>query len=64
MYMNAPNGMNIGNYKCSGLVQSAREVYKNLICEHKDLGFSENKSDPCLMSKRNATDIKNHWNLC
>jgi Reverse transcriptase (RNA-dependent DNA polymerase) len=40
-----------------GLVQSAREFYKKLICERKDLGFSENKSDPCLLSKRNQTNI-------
>jgi hypothetical protein len=40
-----------------GLVQSAREFYKRSICEQKDLGFSENKSDPCLWSKGNQSNI-------
>jgi Reverse transcriptase (RNA-dependent DNA polymerase) len=59
IYMNAPNGMDIEGNKCLrlkktiyGLVQSAREFYKKLICELKNLGFLENKSDPCLLSKR------------
>jgi hypothetical protein len=37
-----------------GLVQSAKEFYKRLICELKDLGFTENKSDPCLLNKGNG----------
>ena len=64
IYMNSHNGMNIDCNKCLclkktiyGLVQSAREFYKKLICELKDLGFSENKSDPCLLSKRDETGI-------
>jgi Reverse transcriptase (RNA-dependent DNA polymerase) len=40
-----------------GLVKSAREFYKRLICELKDLGFTENKSDPCLLSKGNQSNI-------
>jgi Reverse transcriptase (RNA-dependent DNA polymerase) len=34
-----------------GLVQSAREFYWKLIQVLKGLGFIENKSDPCLLSK-------------
>jgi Reverse transcriptase (RNA-dependent DNA polymerase) len=34
-----------------GLVQSAREFYKKLILVLKSIGFKENKSDPCLLSK-------------
>jgi Reverse transcriptase (RNA-dependent DNA polymerase) len=62
--MNAPDGMNVKDNKCLqlkktiyGLVQSAREFYKRLICEQKDLGFTENKSDPCLLSKGNQSNI-------
>jgi Reverse transcriptase (RNA-dependent DNA polymerase) len=40
-----------------GLVQSAREFYKRLICELRDLGFSQNKSDLCLLSKGNQSNI-------
>jgi Reverse transcriptase (RNA-dependent DNA polymerase) len=36
-----------------GLVQSAGEFYKKLIQVLKGLGFIENKSDPCLLSKWN-----------
>jgi Reverse transcriptase (RNA-dependent DNA polymerase) len=64
MYMNAPDGMNVKDNKCLrlkkiiyGLVQSAREFYKWLICELKDLGFTENKSDPGLLSKGNQLNI-------
>jgi Reverse transcriptase (RNA-dependent DNA polymerase) len=64
IYMNAPNGMDIEGNKCLrlkkniyGLVQSAREFYKKLICELKNLGFLENKSDPCLLSKRTENEI-------
>jgi Reverse transcriptase (RNA-dependent DNA polymerase) len=46
--MNAPEGMDVKGNKCLrlkkivyGLVQSAREFHKRLICELKDLGFSE-----------------------
>ena len=53
IYINAPNGMNIEICKCLRVketiylfVQSARKFYKKLICELKDLGFLENKSDP------------------
>jgi Reverse transcriptase (RNA-dependent DNA polymerase) len=64
IYMNAPDGMDIKDNKCLqlkktiyGLVQSAREFYKRLICELKDLGFTENKSDLCLLSKGNQSNI-------
>jgi hypothetical protein len=31
-------------------------IYKRLICELKDLGFTENKSDPRLLSKGNQSN--------
>jgi Reverse transcriptase (RNA-dependent DNA polymerase) len=59
IYKNASNGMD----KCLrqkkdiyGLVQSAREIYKTLICELKDLEVLENLSDPWL-SKGNNNSI-------
>jgi Reverse transcriptase (RNA-dependent DNA polymerase) len=64
IYMNSPNRMDIEDNKCLrlkktvyGLVQSAREFYNKLICELKNLGFLENKSDPCLLSKRTKNEI-------
>jgi Reverse transcriptase (RNA-dependent DNA polymerase) len=59
VYMNAPNRMSIEGHKCLclketiyGLLKSAREFYKKLLCELKNFGFLENKLDPCLLSKR------------
>jgi Reverse transcriptase (RNA-dependent DNA polymerase) len=56
--------MNIKDNKCLQLMktinrqaQSAREFYKRLICELKDLGFAKIKSDPCLLSKGNQSNI-------
>jgi Reverse transcriptase (RNA-dependent DNA polymerase) len=64
IYMNAPDDMNVKDNKCLrfkktvyGLVQNAREFYTRLICELKDLGFTENKSDQCLLSKGNQSNI-------
>ena len=58
IYMNIPEGMESNNNQCLllnktiyGLVQSAREFYKRLIEVLKSVGFIENKSDPCLLSK-------------
>ena len=58
IYMNIPEGMTTNDNKCLmlkktiyGLVQSAREFYKKLIQVLKGVGFNENKSDPCLLSK-------------
>jgi Reverse transcriptase (RNA-dependent DNA polymerase) len=34
-----------------GLVQSAREFYNKLLSTLKSMGFTENKSDPCFLSK-------------
>jgi hypothetical protein len=34
-----------------GLVQSAREFYKELMATLKSIGFKVNKSDPCLLLK-------------
>ena len=60
IYMNIPEGMSKGQDHCLllkktiyGLVQSAREFYKKLLQVLKELGFTENKSDPCLLSKWN-----------
>ena len=58
IYMNIPDGLESNGNKCLrlkktiyGLVQSAREFYKKLIEVLKSVGFVENKSDPCLLSK-------------
>jgi Reverse transcriptase (RNA-dependent DNA polymerase) len=62
--MNIPEGMNSDSNSCLlltktiyGLVQSAREFYKKLISVLKSIGFKENKSDPCLLSKWNQDGI-------
>ena len=56
--MNVPEGLGTDPNYCLklkktiyGLVQSAREFYKKLILVLKSIGFKENKSDPCLLSK-------------
>jgi len=58
IYMNIPDGLESNGNECLrlkrtiyGLVQSAREFYKRLIEVLKNVGFVENKSDPCLFSK-------------
>jgi Reverse transcriptase (RNA-dependent DNA polymerase) len=63
-YMNTPEGMNTKKNVCLklkwniyGLVQSAREFYKRLIGVPKGVGFVENKSDPCLLCKRDDDGI-------
>jgi hypothetical protein len=57
--MNIPEGMNNDSKHCLlltktiyGLVQSAREFYKELMATFKSIGFKGNKSDLCLSSKR------------
>jgi Reverse transcriptase (RNA-dependent DNA polymerase) len=64
IYMNIPEGMtfNPNDYlllkkTIYGLVQSAREFNKKLISVLKSLGFKENKSDPCLLSKWDHNNI-------
>ena len=64
IYMNIPEGMESNNNQCLllnktiyGLVQSAREFYKRLIEVLKSIGFIENKSDPCLLSKWDKEDV-------
>ena len=64
IYMNIPEGMSSNPDDCLlltktiyGLVQSAREFYKKLISVLKSLGFQENKSDPCLLSKWDQDNI-------
>jgi hypothetical protein len=39
------------------LVQSAREFYKKLMSTLKLIGFKDNKSDPCLLSKWTQDEI-------
>jgi hypothetical protein len=34
-----------------GLVQSAREFYNKLLSTLKSMRFTENKSDPCLLTR-------------
>jgi hypothetical protein len=58
IYMNVPKGLNQDDYTCLllkktiyGLVQSAREFYNKLLSTLKSMGFTENKSDPCLLSR-------------
>lgn len=70
IYMNAPDGMNVKDNKCLqlkktiyGLVQSAREFYKRLICELKDLGFTE-KIRPMFIEQRKSIKHHDYWNLC
>ena len=40
------------------MVQSAREFYKKLTLVLKSIGFKENKSDPCLLSKWHEDGVK------
>jgi hypothetical protein len=56
--MNVPKGMDQDDNTCLllkktiyGLVQSAREFYNKLLSTLKSMGFTENKSDPCLLSR-------------
>jgi hypothetical protein len=58
IYMSIPEGMNKDTNTCLflritiyGLVQSAREFYNKLLSTLKSMAFTENKSDPCLLSK-------------
>jgi hypothetical protein len=58
IYMNVPKGMSQDDNTCLflkktiyGLVQSTREFYNKLLSAFKSMGFTENKSDPCLLSK-------------
>jgi hypothetical protein len=58
IYMNISEGLQQDSNSCLflkttiyGLVQSAREFYNKLLTTLKSMGFIENKSDPCLLSK-------------
>jgi Reverse transcriptase (RNA-dependent DNA polymerase) len=62
--MNVPEGLQQDSNSCLllkktiyGLVQSAREFYNKLLSTLKSMGFIENKSDPCLLSKWTNEDI-------
>ncbi len=64
IYMSIPEGMNQDSNTCLllrktiyGLVQSAREFYNKLLSTLKTMGFTENKSDPCLLSKWINEDV-------
>jgi hypothetical protein len=56
MFMNVPKGMDQEDNTCLllkktiyGLVQTAREFYNKLLSTLKSMGFTENKSVPCLL---------------
>jgi hypothetical protein len=56
--MNVPKCLSQDDNTClllkktiSDLVQSAREFYNKLLSTLKFMGFTENKSDPCLLSR-------------
>jgi hypothetical protein len=58
IYMNVPKGLSQDDNTCLllkktiyGLVQSAREFYNKLLSIFKSMGFTKNKSDPCLLSR-------------
>jgi hypothetical protein len=58
IYMNISEGMQQDSNNCLllkktiyGLFHSAREFYNNLLSTLKSMGFTENKSDPCLLSE-------------
>jgi hypothetical protein len=58
IYMNFPKGMSQDDDNCLllkktiyGLVQSSREFYNKLLSTLKSMGFTENKSDPCLLTR-------------
>jgi Reverse transcriptase (RNA-dependent DNA polymerase) len=64
IYMDVPDGLNAGfdnvlrlSKTIYGLVQSAREFYKKLISVLKLMGFKENKSDPCLLSRWEGEEL-------
>jgi Reverse transcriptase (RNA-dependent DNA polymerase) len=70
IYMNAPDGMNIKDNKCLqlkktiyGLVQSAREFYKRLICELKDLGHRK-QIRSMFIEQRESIKHHDYCNLC
>jgi hypothetical protein len=58
IYMNVPKGTSQVDNTCLflkktiyGLVQSAREFYNKLLSTLKSMEFTENKSDPCLLTR-------------
>jgi hypothetical protein len=58
IYLNVPKGMSQDDKTCLllkktiyVLVQSAREFYNKLLSTLKSMGFTENKSDPCLLTR-------------
>jgi Reverse transcriptase (RNA-dependent DNA polymerase) len=64
IYMNIPEGMQQDSNSCLllkktiyRLDQSSREFYNELLSTLKSMGFTENKSDPCLLSKRTNGNV-------
>jgi hypothetical protein len=61
--MNVPEGLGFDPYHCLklktiyGLVQTTRTFYKMLILVLNSIGFKDNKSDPCLLSKWHEDDV-------
>jgi hypothetical protein len=58
IYMNVPKGLSQDDNTCLllkktiyGLVQSAREFYNKLLSTLKSMGFTENKSEPYLLTR-------------
>jgi hypothetical protein len=58
IYMNVPKVMSqddntflLLKKTIYGLIQSAREFYNKLLYTLKSMGFTESKSDPCLLSR-------------
>jgi hypothetical protein len=58
IYMNVSKGLSQDDNTCLllkktiyGLVQSTREFYNKLLSTLKSMGFTENKSDPCLLTR-------------
>jgi hypothetical protein len=56
--MNVPKGLSQDDNTCLllkktiyGLVQIAREFYNKLLSTVKSMGFTENKSDPYLLTR-------------
>ena len=65
VYMDCPEGLEGGGPdKCLkqqktiyGLVQSAQQFFLNLGRKLKDLGFEQNKADPCLFKRKNELGV-------
>jgi hypothetical protein len=59
IYMNVPKSISQDDNNCLllkktiyGVVQSEREFYNKLLSTLKSMGFTENKSEPCSLTRR------------